>query len=49
MKFDNAILRLWHHIPLDLRKRWWEETKFSSKPISEELEKAVTDAIAKRK
>jgi hypothetical protein len=45
MKLNDEMSRHWFRLPLALRKRWWEETEYGKKEPSEELKKAVHDAM----
>ena len=45
MKLSDEMSRHWFHLPLALRKRWWEETDYGRKEASEELKQAIHDAM----
>ena len=45
MKLDNEMAAHWFKLPLDLRRRWWEETEFGKKAPSEKLKQEVQAVI----
>jgi hypothetical protein len=45
MKLSDEMARHWFALPLQLRKRWWEETDYGKKPASEELQREVDEII----
>jgi hypothetical protein len=45
MKLSDEMSRHWFAIPMQLRKRWWEETDYGKKPASAELQREVDEAI----
>lgn len=46
---NNEVLtnQDWFLLPLSLRKRYWEETKYGAKDPSEELKKVLREALAR--
>jgi hypothetical protein len=48
MKLDNEMAAHWFKLPMQLRRRWWEETDFGKKEASEELKREVQIAIEEK-
>ena len=45
MRLSDEMSANWFSLPLQLRKRWWDETEYGRKEPSEELKQLVHDAI----
>jgi hypothetical protein len=39
----------WFRLPLKLRQRWWAETEYGAKPVSDELRRALDEAFVEKK
>jgi hypothetical protein len=48
MRLSDEMAKHWFSLPLSLRKRWWDETEYGKREPSEELKRAVEDAIVKK-
>jgi hypothetical protein len=46
MRLPDEVAKVWFKLPLPLRQRWWDETKFGKEQPSEELLKAVQEAVS---
>ena len=45
MKLDNEMAKHWFGLPMQLRRRWWEETDYGKKEPSAELKREVQALI----
>jgi hypothetical protein len=45
MRLSDEMSKHWFGLPLQLRRRWWEETDYGQKPASKELQQAVNEVI----
>jgi hypothetical protein len=45
MRLSDEMAKHWFKLPLVLRKRWWDETEYGKKEPSEDLQRAVDEAI----
>jgi len=45
MRLSEEMSEKWFKLPMALRVRWWNETEYGKKPPSEELQRAVDEAI----
>jgi len=48
MRLSDEMAKHWFSLPLQLRKRWWEETRWGRTEPSEELKRAIDEAIVKK-
>ena len=48
MRLSEEMSKHWFALPMQLRRRWWEETEFGKKEPSAALKKAVEEFIATR-
>jgi hypothetical protein len=48
IKYVPCLEKDWYKLPLKLRQRWWDETDYSKKKPSPELEKAIEEALNDR-
>jgi hypothetical protein len=45
MKLDNEMSKHWFKLPLEIRRRWWEETEYGKKLPDDKLKQDVQAAI----
>jgi hypothetical protein len=43
MKLDDEMAKHWFALPLELRKRWWEETEYGKIEPSQELRQTIRE------
>ncbi len=48
MRLSEEMAKHWFSLPLNLRKRWWDETEYGKREPSDELKQAVSEAIEKK-
>ena len=48
MRLGDELARHWFKLPLQLRKRWWEETDYGKLEPSAELQQAINEAIERK-
>jgi hypothetical protein len=48
MRLSEEMAKHWFALPLQLRKRWWDETEYGKREPSEELALAIQEAIQKK-
>lgn len=45
MRLSDEMAAHWFKLPLQLRKRWWEETDYGKLEPSAELQQAIDEAV----
>jgi hypothetical protein len=48
MKLDSEMAAHWFKLPLELRRRWWEETEYGKKEPSAKLKHEVQTVIEEK-
>ena len=45
MRLSTEMAAHWFKLPINLRKRWWDETEYGKKEPSEELKQEISKTI----